>query len=61
MQKATVKTYSSNTELENARALEASKTTYTQRFYILMKLIKTSQMIRNAKVISSPEIPKDSF
>ena len=54
MQKANVTSYNSKEELELARALEASKTSYTERFYTLMKLIKVSQMINNAKIISSP-------
>ena len=56
MQKANFKTYNSLEELENARALEASKLTYTERFYVLMRLIKTSSMIRNAKIIISPKM-----
>ena len=56
MQKAIVTTYNSNEELENARALQASKTTYTERFYMLMKLIKISSMISNAKIVQTPQI-----
>jgi hypothetical protein len=57
MQKATVTTYQSREELEIARALEASKTSYTERFYTLMKLIKVSRMISSARIIHSPIIP----
>lgn len=56
MQKAKVNIYNSQEELENARAVEASQTSYTERFYTLMKLIKTSNMIRKAKIIKSPII-----
>ena len=56
MQKANIKTYNSLEELENARVIEASKFSYTERFHILMLLIKISSMIRNAKIISSPEM-----
>ena len=58
MQKANFKIYSSMLEMENDRALQASKTTYTERFYTLMRLIKVSAMIRNAKIISSPVLPE---
>lgn len=58
MQKANFKTYSNMLEMENDRALQASKTTYTERFYTLMRLIKVSAMIRNAKIISSPVLPE---
>jgi hypothetical protein len=57
MQKAGITTYSSKEELENARALEASQSSYTERFYMLMKLIKVSNMINKAKIIKSPTIP----
>ena len=57
MQKAKVNTYNSREELENARAFEASKTSYTERFYTLMKLIKVSNMISKAKIIKFPIIP----
>lgn len=50
-------TYNSSEELEDARVLQASQTTYTERFYTLMRLIKVSAMIRNAKIISSPILP----
>ena len=58
MQKASFKTYSSMLDMENDRALQASKTTYTERFYTLMRLIKVSAIIRNAKIISSPVLPE---
>ncbi len=58
MQKANFKTYSNMLEMENDRALQASKTTYAERFYTLMRLIKVSAMIRNAKIISSPVLPE---
>ena len=57
MQKAGITTYGSKEELENARAFEASQTSYTERFYVLMKLIKVSSMVRKAKIIESPVIP----
>ena len=57
MQKAKIIKYNSEEELENARAMEASQTSYTERFYTLMKLIKVSKMISKAKIINSPIIP----
>ena len=57
MQKAGIKTYNSKEELENARAFEASQSSYTERFYTLMKLIKISTIISKAKIIKSPVIP----
>jgi len=57
MQKAGITTYNSKEELENARALEASQSSYTERFYMLMKLIKVSGMISKAKIIKSPVYP----
>ena len=41
-------------ELEIKRAIEASKKTISERFHILMSLIKVSYMLKNAKIISSP-------
>ena len=57
MQKGKITKYNSKEELDNARATEASQTSYTERFYTLMKLIKVSTMIHNAKIIKSPNIP----
>ena len=57
MQKAGITTYRSKEELENARAFEASQSSYTERFYTLMKLIKISTIISKAKIIKSPVIP----
>ena len=57
MQKAGITTYKSKEELENARAFEASQSSYTERFYMLMKLIKLSNMISKAKIIQSPILP----
>lgn len=57
MHKAKFSKYDSWEEMETARAFEASQTSYTERFYILMRLIKISSMIRNARIIKSPEIP----
>jgi hypothetical protein len=57
MQKAGFIIYNSKEELERARAFEASQLSYTERFYILMKLIKVSNMINKAKIIKSPIIP----
>ena len=51
MQKAGITTYGSKEELENARAFEASQSSYTERFYTLMKLIKISTIISKAKII----------
>lgn len=56
MKKAKVNVYESQEELKNARIKDAAQSTYTERFYTLMKLIKVSTMISNAKIISSPEI-----
>jgi hypothetical protein len=56
MPQTVVKTYNSKEELENARAVQASLTTYTERFYMLMKLIKVSTMIKKATIISNPTI-----
>ncbi len=56
MQKAIVTQYNSKEELEKARLLEASKTSYSERFYTLMKLIKVSKTISNAKIIHSPKM-----
>ena len=57
MQKARITTYSSKEELEKARAFEASQSSYTERFYMLMKLIKVSGMIRRAKIVNAPILP----
>lgn len=35
-----------------------NKDIYTERFLLLMRLIKTSHMISNAKIITTPEIKK---
>jgi hypothetical protein len=56
MQKAGITIYNSKEELEKARAFEASQLSYAERFYILMKLIKVSDMISKAKIINSPII-----
>ena len=56
MQNFFVKKYISKEALEEARALKASQTSYTERFYTLMKLIKVSSMISNAKILHSPQI-----
>lgn len=58
MQKTGLHTYNSKEEMEKAWALEASKTSYTERFYTLMRLIKVSKMISKARIIHSPELPK---
>ncbi len=54
MPQAIVKTYNSKEALENARTIEAAATTYQERFYTLMKLIKISRIINNAKIIHFP-------
>jgi len=56
MQKVSFTSYNSKEEQEAARVLEAAQTTYTERFYTLMKLIKISKMISGAKIILSPQI-----
>lgn len=56
MHEGFVTQYNSKEELERARVLEASKTSYTERFYTLMRLIKTSTMISNAKILHSPKM-----
>lgn len=56
MDKSPYKIYSSKEALENARLQAAANTTYTERFYMLMKLIKISKTITNAKIISSPKM-----
>lgn len=57
MQNAGITIYGSKGDLEKARALQAAQSSYTERFYMLMKLIKVSEMIRKAKIIQSPVIP----
>lgn len=56
MQQGSFKIYESKEALEKARALEASQLSYTERFHLLMRLIKTSIMISNAKIVASPKI-----
>ncbi len=56
MDKSPYKIYSSKEALENARLQTTANTTYTERFYTLMKLIKISKMINNATIISSPKM-----
>jgi hypothetical protein len=36
-----------------------TKNVYEERFYALTKLIRISKMISNAKIISSPKMPKE--
>jgi hypothetical protein len=48
--------YDSEEALENARIQAAANTTYTERFYTLMKLIKISNTVKNLKIISSPKM-----
>lgn len=60
MKKGDFKIYNSNSEAKKARVLRAAQTTYSERFYILMKLIKVSIMIKNAKIVSSPIITDKS-
>ena len=57
MQPAENKTYNSPKEQEEERAKIAAGTSYTERFHILMRLIRVSAMINNAKIISSPVLP----
>jgi hypothetical protein len=42
-------------EVEKRRMLEAINSTSTESFNMLMKLIKVSTMIQNARIISKPE------
>ncbi len=57
MQKVGITTYCSKEELEKARVFEASQSSYTERFHMLMKLIKVSSMISKAKIIKAPVLP----
>jgi len=59
MQTAELTIYNNLHEAEKARLQSAAQSTYTERFYTLMKLIKVSKMIRKAKIISAPEIPSN--
>ena len=59
MENAPYKIYESEQALENARLLAAANTTYTERFYTLMKLIKISTTIKNLKIISSPKMKEE--
>jgi hypothetical protein len=43
--------YSSPQEMELARLKEAAKKTYTERFHALMRLIRISSMLSNAKIV----------
>jgi hypothetical protein len=54
MENVPYKMYESEHALENARLLAAANSTYTERFYILMKLIKISKTIKKVKIISYP-------
>ena len=56
MQSAGFKIYNSKEELEKFRIKEAAQASYTERFYTLMKLIKISTVISNARIIHSPKI-----
>jgi alpha-glucuronidase len=56
MENVPYKVYESEQALENARLLAAANSTYTERFYTLMKLIKISNTINNLKIISSPKM-----
>jgi hypothetical protein len=48
--------YSNGEEAEKAQLREAAEKSYTERFYTLMRLIKISSMVSNAKVTKSPKI-----
>jgi hypothetical protein len=48
-----LKFYSSEAEAERAKARRAARRTYTERFYLLMELIKVSAMISSAKKIKN--------
>ena len=56
MENVPYKMYESEQALENARLLAAANTSYTERFYTLMKLIKISNTIKKVKIISSPKM-----
>ncbi len=58
MSTATFKVYTNLKDAEQARAFQASQMTYNERFHTLMRLIKASAMIKNAKILSSPIIPE---
>jgi hypothetical protein len=48
--------HSNGEEAVKAQLSEAAAKSYTERFYTLMRLIKISSMISNAKVVKSPNI-----
>jgi hypothetical protein len=56
MKKANYQIFKSEEEAQRARYIAAANSTYTERFYTLMKLIKISKMISGMKIISSPEM-----
>jgi hypothetical protein len=50
-----LKIYSNVAEAEKANARQAARRTYTERFYLLMDLIKVSAMISSAKKITNSD------
>lgn len=59
MENVPYKIHESEQALENARLVVAANTTYTERFYTLMKLIKVSNTISKLKMISSPKMKEE--
>ena len=53
------KSLSTIINVENIKTTNEQNKMYTQRFYKLIKLIRISKMISNAKIVSSPKIPKN--
>lgn len=54
MENRPYKIYKSEEELDTERLKAAAKSTYTERFYTLTKLMRISKMICSAKIVSSP-------
>ena len=48
--------YSNEGDAAKAQLREAADKSYTERFYTLMRLIKISSMISNAKIVNFPKI-----
>ena len=58
MQHGTLNIYLSEEEGEKRQIQQAADASYTERFYTLMRLIKVSSMIKNARIISAPLLPE---
>lgn len=52
MESSNLIVHSSAEKAENAQLRQAASKSYTERFYTLMRLIKISSMISNAKITS---------